>query len=123
MAKTFVTCDCLGSQTVDSARLSELTGAEVRPACSALCMDQLDLAAKALSEGDVVICCAQEAKRFEALAEDIGVDPAPTLDLRDRAGWNSATVDATPKMAALMAEALLPISSSTSTQAAQAAQA
>jgi len=111
MAKTLITCDCLGSQTIDADALSTATGLDVRKPCTALCTDQIDRAAKALTEGiegDVIFCCAQESRVFEALSEDLGVAPPPSLDLRDRAGWTSDTVPTIPKMSALIAEGLLP---------------
>ena len=108
MAKSLITCDCLGSQTIDSTALSEMTGLDVRPPCSALCTKEISTAAAALSEGDAIFCCTQEARTFETLAEELGVPSAPTLDLRDRAGWTDDTITTTPKMAALIAEATLP---------------
>ena len=108
MAKTLITCDCLGTQTIDAEALSKATGLDVRAPCSALCTTQLDRAAKALEEGDALFCCAQEARRFDALAEDMGLEPAPTLDLRDRAGWTTENANLVPKMSALIAEAMLP---------------
>ncbi|TRD23013.1 4Fe-4S binding protein [Palleronia caenipelagi] len=107
MARIWVTCDCAGTQTIDADRLGAATGETVRPPCSALCTDQIGIAAKALEQGDAVICCAQERRAFEDLAEEIGAPAPATVDLRDRAGWGDGA-DATPKMAALMAEALLP---------------
>ncbi len=109
MTNTFITCDCLGSQTIDADRLAKATGSAVTRPCHALCTDQIDQAAAALQAGDAILCCAQEARRFEELADELGVSPAPTLDLRDRAGWHDGSGgDPAPKMAALMAEALLP---------------
>ena len=108
MAKSLITCDCLGSQTIDSTALSEMTGLDVRSPCSALCTKEIGKAAAALSEGDAIICCTQEARTFEALADELGVPSPPTLDLRDRAGWTDDTNTTTPKMAALIAEATLP---------------
>ena len=58
--------------------------------------------------GDAIFCCAQEARTFEALAEELGVPAPPTLDLRDRAGWTADTASTLPKMSALIAEAMLP---------------
>ena len=46
---------------------------------------QIDRAAEALTGGDTILCCTQEGRTFEALAEELGTDPAPLLDLRDRA--------------------------------------
>ncbi|MGR3493453.1 MAG: 4Fe-4S binding protein [Shimia sp.] len=111
MAKTLITCDCLSTQTVDAEGLSRATGLTVKAPCTTLCTDQLDRAAAALSasaEGDVIFSCAQEARTFEALAEDLGLPAPPTLDLRDRAGWTADQGDTLPKMSALIAEATLP---------------
>ena len=108
MAKSLITCDCLGSQTIDATALSEATGLDVRAPCSALCTSQLDRAQAALEGGDAVFCCAQEARVFEELAEGLDRPAPPTLDLRDRAGWSADDVPKLPKMSALIAEAMLP---------------
>jgi ferredoxin len=108
MGKQLITCDCLGSQSIDAEAISLATGFEVAKPCTALCTAQIEMAAAALTQGDAVFCCSQESRRFEALAEELGVDSAPTFDLRDRAGWTADTGDIVPKMSALAAEALLP---------------
>jgi ferredoxin len=110
MSKRLITCDCLGSQTIDAGAISHTLGLEVMTPCTALCTTQIDQAAAALTQGDAVFCCAQETRVFEALAEELGVDPAPTFDLRDRAGWTVDEGSLVPKMTALAAEALLPAS-------------
>lgn len=108
MPKQLIICDCLGSQALDATGLSNATGLNVPPACSALCTTQIDRAAAALEQGDSLFCCQQEARVFEALAEELGVPAPATLDLRDRAGWTADTAPTLPKMSALVAEALLP---------------
>jgi ferredoxin len=110
MVKSLITCDCLGSQTIEFEALAEATGLEVRRPCSALCTTQIDLAAAAMQEGDTIFCCSQEARTFEALAEELGTPAPPFLDLRDRAGWTADTGSNLPKMSALIAEARLPAS-------------
>jgi len=107
MAKTLITCDCAGSQLIDSEALADSTGLAVARPCSALCTTQIDRAAKALTAGDAVLCCTQEERVFTELAEELGLPPAPLLDLRDRAGWSDDPRDKMPKMSALAAEALL----------------
>ncbi|MCA0963944.1 4Fe-4S binding protein [Salipiger bermudensis] len=108
MTKTLITCDCLGSQSIDAKALSEATGFEVTPPCKALCTTQIELAAKGLTQGNVVLCCTQESRTFEALAAELELEPAPLLDLRDRAGWSADEASKLPKMSALAAEAMLP---------------
>lgn len=107
MAKTLITCNCEGSQTIDTDALSKTTGVTVAPPCSALCTHQIDRAAEALTAGDVILCCTQEARVFGELAEELNLPPAPLLDLRDRAGWTDDTASTLPKMSALAAEAML----------------
>ncbi|SMX50536.1 4Fe-4S binding protein [Maliponia aquimaris] len=108
MTKSLITCDCLGTQSIDSKALSRTTGMDVRTTCTALCTTQADRAAAALQGGDTIFCCAQESRFFESLAEDLGVESPPVLDLRDRAGWTADDRSTLPKMSALIAEALLP---------------
>ncbi len=62
MAKSLITCDCLGSQQIDAVALSQATGLDVRPPCSALCTAQIDRAAAALTQGDAILCCTQESQ-------------------------------------------------------------
>jgi ferredoxin len=88
-------------------RLSELLGLPVSAPCSALCTTQIQTAAEALTEGDSIFCCTQEARTFEALAEELDLPTPATVDLRDRAGWTEDSRSNVPKMSALLAEALL----------------
>lgn len=108
MVKRLITCDCMGSQCIDAAALSDATGLDVRPPCTALCTRQADVAQAAIEAGDAAICCLQEARFFEELAEELGRPAPPVLDLRDRAGWTDDGAPTLPKMAALVADSLLP---------------
>ncbi|WP_428925658.1 4Fe-4S binding protein [Marinibacterium sp. SX1] len=108
MVKHLITCDCSGSMTIDSEALSRATGIEVAPACSALCTREIGRAEAGLTRGETMIACQQQARIFEDLAEELGTDPAPLVDLRDRAGWTADSAPTLPKMAALLAEAQLP---------------
>ncbi|MFK7877969.1 MAG: 4Fe-4S binding protein [Paracoccaceae bacterium] len=107
MTKKLILCDCLGSQNINAAALSEGCKMACSKVYTSLCMDQVDLAAKemAQADGDVLIACQQERQRFEDLSEDLDLPMPGFVDLRDRAGWGEG--DSTPKMAALAAEALI----------------
>ncbi|MEL7117032.1 MAG: (4Fe-4S)-binding protein, partial [Pseudomonadota bacterium] len=83
--------------SLDEDALSQATGLEAPRICSALCTTELSKAAAALQAGDAIICCTQEARTFEALAEDLGVEPPAVLDLRDRAGWTDDAAPTLPK--------------------------
>jgi ferredoxin len=107
MSKTLLVCDCLGTQKVDAAALADATGMACSGCFNSLCTEQFENAAKAIAGGDVVIACQQEAHRFIALAEDLEAPMPDFVDIRDRAGWTDGTQVATPKMAALIADASL----------------
>lgn len=110
MVRTLITCDCQGSQNVDSEALAKATGQDVRKPCSDLCMDSRDYAAREMAKPDRVICCLQEQNFFDELAGEMGAAVPEFLDLRDRAGWSEDGASKTPKMAALIADAFLPAS-------------
>ena len=106
MGKTVLICDCLGSQKVDGAALSGATGLTCSRLYTSLCDRQIDAAAAAMTDGDMMIACQQEAPRFAELAAEIGAEVPAFVDIRDRAGWSFDSA-ATPKQAALLAEAAL----------------
>ncbi|MCO4848743.1 MAG: 4Fe-4S binding protein [Yoonia sp.] len=107
MSKSLLLCDCLGSQKLDTVALSKASGLACGACHNSLCTEQLDVAQAAIAAGDVVIACQQEANLFAEIAEEIDA-PMPTfVDIRDRAGWSDEVADTTPKMAALIADALL----------------
>ncbi len=107
MAKKIILCDCLGSQAVDADAISEGAGLACSKLYTSLCDDQIDLAAKEIAQGDVIIACQQERQRFEEIAEELNADMPGFVDLRDRAGWGEG--DVTAKMTALAAEAALTV--------------
>ncbi|SDX12302.1 4Fe-4S binding protein [Litoreibacter albidus] len=107
MTKTLLICDCLGTQAVDAAALGVATGRQCSKLHTALCQSEIDVAAKAMAGGDVMIACQQEVPRFADLAEELGTEMPAFVDIRDRAGWTADTRDTAPKMAALVADAAL----------------
>jgi len=109
MSGTVLICSCLDSQTVDGTALEQATGQRCSRLFRALCTDQIDQAAQAMQVGPVTIACGQEAGRFAELAEDLGLAAPHCVDIRDRAGWSDQGAAAGAKMAALLAEAALPV--------------
>ncbi|MEM7668600.1 MAG: 4Fe-4S binding protein, partial [Pseudomonadota bacterium] len=99
-------CDCTGTFEPNPAQVSSGTGLSCSRVHSHLCQGEAAQTAAALKSGPVVIACAQEATGFSELAEDLGVEAALCVDIRDRAGWSED--ESGPKMAALIADALLP---------------
>ena len=109
MTKKLILCDCLGSQNIDAKAVSDGCELSCSKVYNSLCMDQIDLAEKEMTqqEGEVIIACQQERPRFEELAEELGLPTPGFVDLRDRAGWGEGNT--APKMSALAAEAVLPL--------------
>ena len=107
MPKHLILCDCLGSQAIDRDAVAKATGLSCPRVHTALCTREIDRAAAAITAGEALIACTQEAARFAELAADLDCPEPGFVDLRDRAGW-SEDRDTGPKMAALVAEALVP---------------
>jgi ferredoxin len=106
-------CNCQSSMEIDGARLARVLGLpEPLPVASELCRGQIGIFERALaSEGGLQIACTQEAPLFREVAAEKGANEAALTftNIRERAGWCEARADALPKMAALLAEAALPV--------------
>ncbi|MGR3660276.1 MAG: 4Fe-4S binding protein [Paracoccaceae bacterium] len=109
MAKQLILCDCSGSQSLDADALTAATGFACSKVHSGLCTHQIELAATAIQSGDAIIACQQERQRFEDLAAELDAPMPGFVDLRDRAGWSDDEGSKLAKMAALVAEAALPV--------------
>ncbi len=103
-------CSCEGSMPLDPRRLAQALAAEEAPPLHRhLCGDDLGAFRQALAKDEpLLVCCAQEAPLFTRLAAETGRPKPDFVDIRDRAGWSDEAGRALPKMAALIAEALLP---------------
>jgi len=114
--KRVLLCDCEGSMPLDGKALAKAcaaagaVGADA-PANTHLCRAQVDRFLKAAAEdGPLLVACTQEAPLFQELAEDeLGDEAAPLsfTTIRERAGWSKAADKTPPKMAALLAEAVM----------------
>ncbi|GAB2184345.1 4Fe-4S binding protein [Roseibium sp. LAB1] len=103
-------CDCLKTQAIDAGLIEQATGLSCSKIHTQLCRGEAAQAAEAIQAGNVIIACQQERQAFEDLAADLEADDPLFVDLRDRAGWTADTRTTTPKMAALIADAVLPSS-------------
>ena len=108
MGTKILLCDCAGTQVLDPDRIESACGVSCSKVHTALCTTQLQSAVELMQEGATTIACLQEQEMFQSLAEDLNIEMPGFFDLRDRAGWSDQGADATPKMAALAAEAQLP---------------
>ncbi|XDZ66095.1 4Fe-4S dicluster domain-containing protein [Alphaproteobacteria bacterium LSUCC0684] len=106
-AREILICDCGGTMPIDGKALANACGGTGDEVATSLCRSQTDRILRAL-EGDapVAIACTQETAVFEALAEEAGKPAPDVFNIRERAGWSDEAAKATPKMAALIAEAM-----------------
>ncbi|SLN28607.1 4Fe-4S binding protein [Ruegeria meonggei] len=108
MGTKIILCDCAGTQNLDADQIASACGVGCSKVHTALCTTELEKAASLMQDGDTVIACGQEQDVFRALADELNIEAPGFVDLRDRAGWSEQGNDATPKIAALAAEAVLP---------------
>jgi len=74
----------------------------------AMCQHELARFGEAV-EGDAIIACTQESRLLEqAAGESAKVSSVRFFNIREAAGWSNEAAFATPKLAALIAEAMLP---------------
>ncbi len=101
-------CDCGGTMPIDGKALAKACGATGADVAQSLCRSQTDRVLRAL-EGDapLAIACTQEKDVFMALAEDAGKPEPDFFNIRERAGWSDEAAKTTPKMAALIADAMM----------------
>jgi ferredoxin len=102
-------CNCNGTMALDAAvleRALELAGP--LPIHTQLCQKELATFADR-ANGDVLVACTQEARLFGDVAEDAGkTQTIRFVNIRESAGWSSEATSAMPKIAALIAAAVLP---------------
>ncbi|MCH8809733.1 MAG: 4Fe-4S binding protein [Proteobacteria bacterium] len=113
--KRVLVCDCEASMPLDAGKLAkacQAVGAEGELELNTqLCRAQLGNFQQAiLGDKPVLVACTQEAPLFtELAAEDNPQAELAFTNIRERAGWSEQAGDATPKIAALIAEAALDI--------------
>jgi ferredoxin len=110
--KTLAVCDCEHSMRLDADALAHALGLDAPPIIhTQLCRAQIDAFRDALDGGrPVVAACTQEAPFFEETREAQPDAPeAQYVNIRERAGWSDEGGKAGPKIAALLAEAMLDI--------------
>ncbi len=101
-------CNCERTMELDGKALCAALGAEDEPQVHThLCRTEVATFGKALDGGEpLLVACTQEAPLFRELAEEAGkTELLSFTNIRERAGWSEQGGKATPKIAALIAEA------------------
>ena len=106
---TVLVCDCEGTMPLDGDAIAKACGAESCSVGRILCRDQIGQLVDAARDGDrVTVACTQEGAAFTEALEEAGLSTEIGLvNIRERAGWSEDAASATPKIAALLAEAAL----------------
>lgn len=102
-------CNCERTMALDGKRIAAALGQPEASVCSHLCRTEADRFAQALESGEpLLVACTQEAPLFRELAADTGRETSLRFtNIRERAGWTTAKGDVSPKVAALLAEAMV----------------
>ena len=108
--RTYLVCDCEGTMPLDGRALGRACGVDIR-IHTHLCRTELAHFTAAAEGGEhLIVCCTQEAPLFAELLDESGATVDATfVNIRETAGWSDEASAATPKIAALMAEAALDI--------------
>ncbi len=120
-SSNFFICSCEKSQKIDAKAIGQALGLDDTPKVySHLCRSQIDELKTADLDGDApIICCTQEApvliEAWADISEAAGKDPVSPIfvNVRETAGWSKQGDQAAAKMAALVAEALVPVAGAT----------
>ncbi len=107
--RTVILCDCEHSMQLDAAALARVFDTAPPAVAARLCRREQ----ARLAGSDLLVACAQERPVFEAAvgqrSGEAAADALATVDIRARAAWSREGALATPKIAALLAEAALPL--------------
>ena len=113
--KEVLVCDCEETMAMNGKALAKALGGGEMTVHRHLCRAQLEEFKRAAEGGSaLVVACTQEAPLFQETLD--AMDSAPFVrfaNIREHAGWSADGKIATPKMAALLAEAALDLEPTT----------
>lgn len=114
--KQVLVCNCEHTMPLDGKRLARACGVQgATTVNSQLCRAQIENFRSAIQKGgELIVACTQEAPLFRETAAEAGTETGVRyLNIRESAGWSAEAADASPKIAALLAEAALDIPAAT----------
>ncbi len=110
--KRVLVCNCEGTMPLDGKALAKACGAtEGGEASTQLCRAEIARFQSALKAGEpLTVACTQESPLFDEQREEMqSATPVSYVNIRETAGWSSEAEAATPKIAALLAAAAVPV--------------
>jgi ferredoxin len=103
--KQVLVCNCEASMPLDGRALGTALGTAAPVVHTQLCRAQVEAFRRAAASGEpILVACTQEAPLFAETAPEAALS---FTNIRERAGWSNEAAAATPKIAALLAEAAL----------------
>lgn len=107
-AKKLLICNCEKTMRFDAARVAKAAGFADFSAHAHLCRSELASFEKAV-ESDAALCvaCTQESPLFAEVAEEKERATPSFVNIRETAGWTGDKASPEPKMAALLAGAMV----------------
>ncbi len=112
--KHVLLCNCENTMPLDGKALAKACGAHgAGEIATQLCRAGLARFHAAVQAGQpVTVACTQESALFEEQREERGSNaPVTYVNIRETGGWSSEAAAATPKIAALIAAAAVPVPS------------
>ncbi|MBE0612928.1 MAG: 4Fe-4S binding protein [Burkholderiales bacterium] len=108
--RTIKLCNCNQTMALDAKALAKALKLDVPVSIhTELCRREVGAFNDALQAGDCLVACTQEAPLFAELADQAGAKrDLKFVNIRETAGWSRESKHATPKIAALLAAAMLP---------------
>lgn len=108
--KTITLCDCNRTMALDAKALGQALALRAPIAIhTELCRREVGAFNEAVQRGDCLVACTQEAPLFAELADQVQTKhELKFVNIRETAGWSKESRQATPKIAALLAMAMLP---------------
>lgn len=106
-SERLLVCNCQRTMDLDGKALGTALGCGPVSVHKELCRSGIDAFRSAVESGSPVhVACTQEAPLFEEVAHALAEEAALRFtNIRETAGWSERGSQATPKMAALLAEA------------------
>ncbi|MGB0748825.1 MAG: 4Fe-4S dicluster domain-containing protein [Magnetospiraceae bacterium] len=110
--KTILICNCEGTMPLQADKIASALGTNPGKVCNHLCRSQIAKFRAAVAEGEspLLVSCTQEAPLFQEIASETeNAAPLHFVNIRERAGWSEEAAQASPKIAALIAAALVAV--------------
>ena len=105
-------CNCGDTMSLNGDKIAKACGStngcKISTSLCRLQTDDLAVAMKQAKETNraLLVACTQETAVFDAMAEEADCPSPSTINIRERAGWSKESESSTPKISALIRQAM-----------------